>query len=135
MNAFEQFEPEVGQWYRPLEKGESFMVVDIDDDTRTIDVQSFDGDLDEIDRDSWNVMALARTEPPEDWTGPVDDVERDDLGYADAEAEPLNLLRPPAPLGIDGWDDTRNGAIYFEEEEPAPGAFVARDRGSRNSSR
>jgi Family of unknown function (DUF6763) len=132
MNALQ---PEVGQWYRHLDKGEGFVVVDIDDDARTIDVQSYDGDLDEIDRDSWDVMALARMEPPEDWTGPVDDVERDDLGYSDAEVQPPNLMQPPAPLGIEGWDDTRNGAIEVEEDEPATGALVARDRGSRSSSR
>lgn len=125
-------EPEVGQWYRRLGKGEGFVVIDIDDDGRTIDVQSFDGDLDEFDRDSWDLMALTRVEPSEDWTGPADDVEREDLGYADAAAEPLNLIEPPAPLG-NGWDDIGNGAIDVEEEGPAPGAL--HDRGSRRSSR
>jgi Family of unknown function (DUF6763) len=80
-------------------------VVGIDDDARTIDIQSFDGDLDEIDRDSWDVIAPARTDQPEDWAGAPDDVERDDLVDADAGAEPRNLLQSPAPLGIDGWDD------------------------------
>src|SRR5579872_6380577 len=125
MNALQ---PEVGQWYRHLDKGEAFAVIDIDDDAGTIDVQSLYGDLDEIDRYSWGVMALARTEPPEDWTGPVDDVERDDLGYSDVGAEPPSLMQPPAPFGIEEWDDTRSGAIDVDEDEPAPGALVAHDR-------
>lgn len=127
--------PEVGQWYRHLDKGESFLVVGIDDEARTIEVQSFDGDLDEIDQDSWQVMTLARTEPPEDWTGPMDDIERDDLGYADAEEAPPNLTQPPKPLDIEAWDDTGNEPIDFEEvdePEPASAASVAAKGGSQN---
>jgi hypothetical protein len=66
----------------------------------------------------------------------MDDVERDDLGYADAEAVPPNQTQAPEPLGIEAWDDTRNGAIELgEEEEPAPAAFVAPGRGLQNSPR
>ena len=40
-------------------------------------------------------MALEPIETPEDWTGPMDDIERDDLGYTETDmsaedwAEPL----------------------------------------------
>jgi hypothetical protein len=129
--------PEVGQWYRHLDKGEVFLVVGVDEDTGTIEMQSFGGDVDEIDRDSWDAMPLARAEQPEDWTGPVDDVERDDLGYADAEAVLPNLTQPPEPLSIEAWDDTRNGAIdlVVEEEERAPEEFVVPERGSQKPPR
>ncbi len=133
MNALR---PDVGQWYRHLDKGESFLVVAIDDEARTIEIQSFDGDLDEIDQDSWQVMTLACTEPPEDWTGPMDDIERDDLGYVDTEEVRPNLTQPPEPRDIEAWDDTRNGPIDpEEEEEPAPAPLAAAEGGFENSPR
>ena len=115
-------EPVVGQWYRHLDKGEVFLVVGVDEDAGTIEMQSFGGDVDEFDRESWDAMPLARAEQPEDWTGAIDDVERDDLGYTDAEAVLPNLTQPPEPLGIEAWDDTRDGAVDLvvnEEEEAA----------------
>jgi hypothetical protein len=59
-----------------------FHVVAVDNDERVVEIQDFDGGVDEIDLDSWFAMPLDAAEPPEDWTGPVDDVEADDLGYA-----------------------------------------------------
>lgn len=121
--------PNIEQWYCHLDKGEVFQVVGIDNQAGTIEIQFFGGDLDEIDLESWDAMALAHTEPPEDWTGPVDDVERDDLGNADAEAETPNLIQPPAPLGIEAWDDTRDGAIdLLEDEMPTMTASAAIER-------
>ena len=31
--------------------------------------------------EEWEEMSLEEVEQPEDWTGPMDEVERDDLGY------------------------------------------------------
>ncbi len=75
--------PIVDQWYRHLDKGESFRVVAIDEDARTVEIQDFDGDVEEIDLENWYVMDIEPIEPPEDLTGPMDDIERDDLGYTD----------------------------------------------------
>jgi hypothetical protein len=89
----------IGQWYARWDKGEIFQVVGYDANSRTIETQTFDGDLDEIDLETWAALPLAFAEPPEDWTGPVDDVERDDLGYSETDmsgsdwAEPLQSLR------------------------------------------
>jgi hypothetical protein len=74
--------PEVGQWYAHRDKGQMFHVVAVDNEEGVVEIQDFDGDVDEIDLESWLTMPLDRAEPPEDWTGPVDDVETDDLGYA-----------------------------------------------------
>lgn len=38
-----------------------------------------------MDLDDWRELTLEPIEPPEDWTGPVDDVERDDLGYSETD--------------------------------------------------
>lgn len=99
----------IGQWYARRDKGEIFQVIGLDEDSQTVEIQTFDGDLDEIDRETWSALPLALAAPPEDWTGPVDDVERDDLGYSETDmtgadwSEPLRQLRAegeePGPAG------------------------------------
>jgi hypothetical protein len=71
----------VGQWYAHRDKGELFQVVAIDEDQSMIEMQDFDGSIDEIDFDGWSQMALRSAEAPEDWTGSVDLQNPDDLGY------------------------------------------------------
>jgi Family of unknown function (DUF6763) len=90
----------IGQWYARWDKGETFQVIGNDEASRTVQIQTFDGDLDQIDADSWATLPLALAPQPEDWTGPVDDVERDDLGYSETDmtgadwSEALRQLRP-----------------------------------------
>ena len=68
-------QPSIGNWYR-LSGGELFEVVAIDDDDGTIDIQYFDGTVEEMDREDWETQwedsALEAAEAPEDWTGSVD---------------------------------------------------------------
>jgi hypothetical protein len=109
MNAavFPVGRPEIGQWYLHQDKGEMFHVTGYDDDARTIEIQNFDGDVDEIDSAAWSAMLLERAQQPEDWTGPVDDVEVDDLGYSETDmsaadwAEPLQSFEPRK----EAWED------------------------------
>ncbi|HVN44409.1 MAG TPA: DUF6763 family protein [Steroidobacteraceae bacterium] len=95
----EQLSPEIGQWYRQLDKGGVFRVTAYDEPTHTIEIQTFDGDVDEIDEDAWSALRLERAGEPEDWTGPLDGIELDDLA-ADTEmtaadwAEPLQPFQP-----------------------------------------
>ena len=88
--------PVVDQWYRHLDKGESFRVVAIDEDARTVELQNFDGDVEEVDVENWYSMSVEPIEAPEDWTGPMDDVDADDLGYSDigTEEEGRSQLTP-----------------------------------------
>lgn len=80
-----ELDPIAGQWYRHIDKGQLFRVVSIDEDDDLIEIQYFDGDLEELDSEAWFSMDLDLSEAPEDWTGPVDDVETDDLGHAETE--------------------------------------------------
>lgn len=63
--------PVVGQWYRRSD-GSLFEVVAVDRDDGTIDVQHFDGTVEEIDLESWDDQDFEEVEAPEDWTGSVD---------------------------------------------------------------
>ena len=72
--------PAVGNWYKH-ENGDLFEVVAIDAADATVEIQYFDGTIEEIDFDSWQELELEEAEPPDDWTGSVDvdDDERTDL--------------------------------------------------------
>lgn len=96
-------QPSVGSWYR-LEGGETFEVVAIDDEEGTIEVQYFDGTVEEMDFDDWELQCeergLAPTDPPEDWTGSVD-VEPDrDSPRADPYGDDRDVRANP----LDGLD-------------------------------
>lgn len=78
-------DPIIGNWYRNEETGNDFEVVALDDDAQTIEIQYFDGELEELDLDAWYELPLEAIEPPEDWSGPFDEMETDDLGYDEEE--------------------------------------------------
>ncbi|MCC7329611.1 MAG: hypothetical protein IT484_05575 [Gammaproteobacteria bacterium] len=69
--------PAVGNWYKH-ENGDLFEVVAIDAADATVEIQYFDGTIEEIDFDSWQELELEEAEPPDDWTGSVD-VDDDEL--------------------------------------------------------
>lgn len=109
----------IGQWYARRDKGEIFRVVGFDEDSRTIEIQAFDGDLDEIDQDTWSALPLAFAAPPEDWTGPVDDVERDDLGYSETDMTGADWSEPLRQLRAEGEESGPWGRATSAEEESA----------------
>ena len=69
--------PEIGSWFRGSD-GKTFEVVAVDDKDRTIEIQHFDGTVEEIDVDGWQEMAAQPIDAPEDWSGSMD-VDDDDL--------------------------------------------------------
>lgn len=75
--------PSVGDWYKDAQ-GQSFEIVAVDEDEGSVEVQFYDGEIEEYDADSWRMLYLVPIAPPEDWTAPFDQMERDDLGYSDA---------------------------------------------------
>ena len=74
--------PIVDSWYHQAEKAQKFLVTAIDEHSDTVEIQYFDGTLDEIDLVTWYAMDVELVEAPEDWTGPVD---MEDLASIDAE--------------------------------------------------
>jgi len=88
--------PVVGDWYQSSE-GLDFEVVAIDQDERTIEIQYFDGAIEELDFSSWVQMSLQTVQPPEDWSGSVDMMREDfiaDTGMSSQEnwTSPLDVL-------------------------------------------
>jgi hypothetical protein len=88
--------PVVDSWYHHAEKSQRFLVTAIDGHSDSVEVQYFDGTLDEFDLSTWYAMDVEPVEAPEDWTGPVD---MDDLGSIDAE------------MSDEDWDSPYNEAM------------------------
>ena len=83
--------PVIGNWYR-IQGSDSFEVVAFDEDDGTIELQYFDGTVEEMDIEDWHAEkesgALEEVEPPEDWTGsvdvdPEDEDQRGAVGYGE----------------------------------------------------
>jgi hypothetical protein len=79
--------PQVGDWYQNEDKGEPFQVVSVDAASGSVQTQSFDGELDSIDMEDWDQMPLVAAAAPEDWTGPLNDVEPDDVNEDDSPSD------------------------------------------------
>ena len=77
-----------GQWYRDSASGDIFQIVSVDDDDGSIDIQYTDGALEETSFDDWIAKDLQPCEQPEDWVGPFDDLQSDDIGLPESSAEP-----------------------------------------------
>lgn len=119
----------IGQWYSRSDKGEIFQVTGVDDGSETVEIQTFDGDLDEIDQEAWATLPLSFAEPPEDWTGPMDDVEVDDLGFSDTQMEAPDREVPIQPLRVEEqvWEEAREEEDSESEEEGLPEGEVRLD--------
>lgn len=83
-------DPIAGNWYQHRDKGQIFHVIDVDETGAMITTQHFDGDIEGITLDEWYEMELEPIEAPEDWTGPMDDITQDDLGYTDTAMGPAD---------------------------------------------
>lgn len=102
-------DPIVGNWYRHLDKGQMFRVVAFDESEALIEIQHFDGDIEEVILTVWRGMDLEAAEPPEDWTGPMDDIERDDLGYTETAMSGSDWSGPLQETPREqkeAWEDT-----------------------------
>jgi hypothetical protein len=63
--------PVIGQWFR-RPSGVVFEVVAVDEEERTVEIQQFDGTIDEVDVENWTDLLATEVSAPEDWSGSVD---------------------------------------------------------------
>ena len=76
--------PIIGQWFR-RPSGTLFEVVAIDEEARTIEIQQYDGTIDEVDLENWPELLLTEVSAPEDWLGSVDMDPEDFVGKSNSE--------------------------------------------------
>ncbi|MGB5260107.1 MAG: DUF6763 family protein [Gammaproteobacteria bacterium] len=85
-------QPQIGDWYQSI-NGDRFEIVAIDDEEGTLEIQHFDGAVEELDFDSWAEMEIDPIEPPEDWSGSFDIV-REDYGVDLELTAPNDHINP-----------------------------------------
>ncbi|HEU5442414.1 MAG TPA: DUF6763 family protein [Steroidobacteraceae bacterium] len=87
------YEPVPGQWYENLEDEESFRVLTVDEDSELVEIEYLDGEIEEIDLETWHEMDLDRTDEPEGWAKADEDDDEDEEEEDEDEDED------------DDWDD------------------------------
>ena len=80
-------DPIIDAWYHYPAKAQKFKVTALDEQNATVEIQYFDGNIDEIDIDNWYGLATERIAAPEYWTGPMDNTEKDDLNPVGTEMQ------------------------------------------------
>lgn len=67
--------PDIGEWYS-IRGGDQFEVVAVDEDDGTIEVQYFDGTVEELDMSDWQSQQadgeIEDVDPPDGWNGSAD---------------------------------------------------------------
>jgi len=79
------YEPVPGQWYENLEDEESFRVLTVDEDSELVEIEYLDGEIEELDLETWHEMDLEQTGEPEGWA--ESDEEADEEEGEDEEDE------------------------------------------------
>ncbi len=91
---------QIGQWYNDTVENLYFEVVAVDNATDTIEIQYLDGEVSEIDRDSWSDMPLIPASQPEDASAafemsmPDNSWDNDHTLSSSGWSDPLNAIEP-----------------------------------------
>ena len=103
------YEPVAGQWYENLEDEDSFRVLTVDEDSELVEIEYLDGEIEEVDLETWHEMDLERISEPEGWA------ESDEDEGEDEEEEDED----------DDWDDDEDDDEddWEEDEEDERGEY------------
>jgi hypothetical protein len=89
-------DPVEGNWYEFVDEGRSFFIVTVDEDEGIIEIQDYDGAVDEIELAAWHDLDLEPIDPPEDWLGFLEDLESEDT--EDYEVQEMDATEWSEPL-------------------------------------
>ena len=92
--------PIEGCWYESNDNGDIFFVIMVDEDDGVIEIQSYDGDLDELELAEWQEMDLEAIEQPEDFHGSID-------GDLDDETVSVNMK----DMDSDSWEEPLSNLV------------------------
>lgn len=86
-------EIEIGDWYQAPLSGDRFEVVAVDETGGTVEIQHFDGTVEDIEFESWPELEAQEASPPDDYCGALDGDRSDLLHYGpdgSSANDPLN---------------------------------------------
>jgi hypothetical protein len=101
-----EYEPVAGQWYENIDENESFRVLSVDEDSELIEIEYLDGDIEELDLDTWREFDLDKIDQPEGWSAPEDE-EGEKEKKADKDDEEDE----------DDWDEDDEDDEDWDEDE------------------
>lgn len=81
------YEPVPGQWYENLEDEESFRVLTVDEDSELVEIEYLDGEIEEIDLETWHEMDLEQTDEPEGWAKSAEEEDEDEEDEDDEDED------------------------------------------------
>ncbi len=81
------YEPVPGQWYENLEDEESFRVLTVDEDSELVEIEYLDGEIEEIDLETWHEMDLEQTDEPEGWAESEEDEDEEEEDDEDEDED------------------------------------------------
>ena len=102
-----ELDPRVDQWYVFRGKGRCFCVTAIDEAGKIIEIQHFDGDVEEYGFDEWRVLNIEPGEEPENWSGALDVSERDDYGTEVTDTSAQDWSEPQDEYYAEGVERRR----------------------------
>ena len=73
-----EYEPVKGQWYENIDENDSFRVLSVDEDSELIEIEYLDGDIEELDLDTWQELDLEKIDEPEGWSAADDEEEEEE---------------------------------------------------------
>ena len=88
-----EYAPVPGKWYENKEEEETFRVLSVDEDDELVEIEYLDGEIEELDLDTWHELDLEPTEEPEGWSDEADgededeEEEEDDEDYDDEDED------------------------------------------------
>jgi hypothetical protein len=100
-----EYAPTPGKWYENKDEEETFRVLSVDEDDELVEIEYEDGEIEELDLDTWHELDLELTDVPEGWSDSAeDDDEDEDDDFDDDEDE-------------DDDDDDDDDDDFDDEEE------------------
>src|SRR3984957_19857828 len=100
-----EYEPTAGQWYENIDENESFRVLSVDEDAELVELEYLDGDIEEIDLETWHELDLDKIDEPEGWAGSAED--DDDEEEEEEDEKDLD----------ETWDDDEEEDEDWDEDE------------------
>jgi len=101
------YEPVPSQWYENVEEEESFRVLSVDEDSELIEIEYLDGDIEEIDLETWHEMDLEKIDEPEGWSESDDEDTSEEEEWEEEEEEDDD----------DDWDEDEDEDDLDEERD------------------
>ena len=99
------YDPVQGQWYEDLEENEIFRVLSVDPDEEIVEIQYENGDIEEIDLDTWHELDLEHAQEPEGWAS--DDEEDEDEDEDDEDLDEDD----------EDWDDDDDDDDWEDDDD------------------